>query len=497
MGYEAPAAIFATVQGWQTGRVRALRSERARDLMRRMLPGLLAAFARQRQPDEAFTRFDVFLSRLPAGVQLLSLFQRNPILVERIAAVLGAAPSLADHLARTPAALEGLITPAEQSDPARLLRTSLPDAATLEDAIAIVRRAVREEDFGISVATLDGRMDADAAGIARSAVADAALATLLPRVIKDFSSRYGSVRGGGMVVVLLGKAGGREMMAGSDLDMMLIYDHPESVSESQGARPIPASQWFIRAVHAFMAAVTAPDAAGPMYAVDMRLRPSGNKGPVAVSLSAFRHYHLPTLPDGGKGGDAWTWERMALTRARVVAGPVGLRNRVEAAIRAAVTGGGSPAKILADAAAMRARLRRDLPARRAWDVKHRDGGQMEVEFIAQAMQLVHAHAYPDVLSPTTRDALSRLNERGLLRSDDAALLIRADRIWRTVIGMLRLTDGPAPREALSEAAADALLAAAQAAGLAAVDVAGLRATLDQLAAQVRAAFVRLIGEIEE
>jgi len=316
-------------------------------------------------------------------------------------------------------------------------------------------------------------------------------------VIKDFSSRYGSVRGGGMVVVLLGKAGGREMMAGSDLDMMLVYDHPESVSESQGARPIPASQWFIRAVHAFMAAVTAPDAAGPMYAVDMRLRPSGNKGPVAVSLSAFRRYHLPAHPDGSKGGDAWTWERMALTRARVVAGPVGLRNRVEAAIRAAIAGSGSPAKILADAAAMRARLRRDLPARQAWDVKHRDGGQMEVEFIAQAMQLVHARAHPEVLSPATRDALSRLNERGLLRSDDAALLIRADRIWRTVLGMLRLTDGPAPREALSEAAADALLAAARAAGLAAVDVAGLRATLDQLAAQVRAAFVRLIGEIEE
>jgi glutamate-ammonia-ligase adenylyltransferase len=496
MGYEAPASVFAVVHGWRSGRVRALRSERARDLMRQVLPAVLHAFARQRQPDAAFARFDAFLSGLPAGVQLLSLFQRNPMLVERVAAVLGAAPSLADHLARTPAALEGLLTPAEESDPARLLRGRLADARALEDAIAIVRRTTREEDFAISVATLEGRMDADAAGIARSALADAALSALLPRVLDDFATRHGTVRGGGMVVVLLGKAGGREMMVGSDLDLMLVYDHPDSVTESQGARPVAASQWFIRAVHAFIAAVTAPDAAGPMYAVDMRLRPSGNKGPVAVSLAAFSHYHMAAPAGGGRGGDAWTWERMALTRARVVAGPAASRKRVEAAIGAALAAAGAPEKIRADAAAMRSRLARELPGQRAWDIKHRPGGQMEVEFIAQALQLVHAPAHPEALSPTTREALTRLHAAGLLRRDDATLLIQADRVWRTVLGMLRLTEGPAPREALSDAAADALLAATQAVGVAAVDVAGLRATLDQLGARVRAAFTRLIGEIE-
>ena len=164
MGYDNPAAVFAAVQGWQSGRVRALRSGRARDLMRQVVPALLAAFARQRQPDAAFARFDAFLSRLPAGVQLLSLFQRNPVLLDRIAAVLGAAPSLADHLARTPGALEGLLAPEERDDPARLLRTRLADARALEDAIAIIRRTVREEDFSLSVATLEGRIDADTAG---------------------------------------------------------------------------------------------------------------------------------------------------------------------------------------------------------------------------------------------------------------------------------------------------------------------------------------------
>ena len=490
MGYANPDAVVAAVQGWQAGRLRALRSERARLLMAEMLPALLAAFARQRDPDAAFARLDAFLSRLPAGVQLLSLFQRNPGLLERVAAVLGAAPSLSEHLARTPSALEGLLAPEAGVDYARMLRTRLADARALEDAIAIIRRTVREEDFSLAVATLEGRIDCDEAGLRRSDLADAAIAALLPRVLEDFTRRFGQVRGGALAVVLLGKAGGREMMAGSDLDLMLVYDHPPQATESRGARSLPTSQWFLRAVHAFIAALTAPDASGPMYAVDMRLRPSGNKGPVAVSRTAFERYHAVT------GGGAWTWERMALTRARVVAGPPALRTRVAGAIRAAIAAGGPAESIRADAAAMRARLARELPAHGAWDVKHRAGGGMEVELLAQALQLVHAPAHPDLPDPSTRVALTRLGAAGLLPDADAERLAQADRTWRTVQGMLRLTEGRAPADQLSAASAEALLRAASGIGLAAVDVAGLRATFDALAAEVRALFVKHVGVIE-
>ena len=490
LGYANPDAVVVTVQSWQAGRLRALRSERARELMAQVLPALLAAFARQREPDAAFARLDAFLARLPAGVQLLSLFQRNPGLLERVAAVLGAAPSLSEHLARTPAALEGLLAPEASADVARMLHIRLADARALEEAIAIIRRTVREEDFSVSVATLEGRIDADAAGALRADLADATIAALLPRVLDDFTDRFGRVPGGAMAVVLLGKAGGREMMAGSDLDLMLVYDHPEQASESVGGRVLPASQWFLRAVHAFIAALTAPDASGPMYAVDMRLRPSGNKGPVAVSRAAFERYHA------AEGGAAWTWERMALTRARVVAGPPALRAHVEAAIRTAIAAGGEAAAIRADAATMRARLARELPARGGWDVKHRVGGGMEVELLAQALQLVHAGAHPDLPHPSTRVALARLGAAGALPASDAALLVRADRVWRTVQGMLRLTEGRTPAEQLAPASAAALLRAAAAAGIAAVDVAALRATLDALAQDVRAAFVRHVGAIE-
>jgi glutamate-ammonia-ligase adenylyltransferase len=301
-------------------------------------------------------------------------------------------------------------------------------------------------------------------------------------VLTDFSSRFGRVRGGAIAVVAMGKAGGREMMAGSDLDLMLVYDQPEGVTESRGARSMPVSEWFVRAAHSYVAAVTSRGVDGQLYEVDMRLRPSGNKGPFAVSLGSFRRYHAES---------AWTWERMALTRARVVAGPAALRERIEVAIDEALAQAGDAARIRADAAAMRARMLRDLPPEGPWDVKLRPGGQIEVEFIAQVLQLIHAHDAPGLCSPTTRIALDRLAKAGRLPADDAALLIQADHTWRTVQGMLRVTVGRGAHKEVPDASAQALLRAVGTA----VDLATLRATLDDLARQVRAAFVRHVGEI--
>ena len=218
---------------------------------------------RQANPDEAFNRFDRFISALPAGVQPMSLFQHNPLLLDRIAAVLGAAPMLSEHLARYPNALGGSADPTEEAvDAVRMLRSRMADAARLEDVIQVVRRAVKERDFFLSVATLEGRLDADASGRQRTALAEAALSVLVPRVLADFATRFGRVPGGALAVVAMGKAGGREMMAGSDLDLMFIYDHPADVTESRGARSLPASQWFVRAVQACIAALTAPGPEG-------------------------------------------------------------------------------------------------------------------------------------------------------------------------------------------------------------------------------------------
>jgi [glutamine synthetase] adenylyltransferase / [glutamine synthetase]-adenylyl-L-tyrosine phosphorylase len=484
LGYHDAARIITAVRRWLNGRVRALRSTRAQELMTTMMPAILMALGKQANPDEAFSRFDRFISALPAGVQLMSLFQHNPILLDRIAAVLGAAPMLAEHLARYPNALEGLLSSEDMIDARHLVRSRIAGLAILEDVIRNVRRAVKERDFFLSVATLEGRMDADTAGRQRTQLADAALSVLVPRVLADCARRFGRVPHGALAVVAMGKAGGREMMAGSDLDLMFIYDHHAEVTESRGARAMPASQWFVRAVQACIAALTAPGAEGQMYALDMRLRPSGNKGPIAVSLDSFRRYH---------DQDAWTWERMALTRARVVAGPPDLRRRVNQAIEAAVTRAQGPEQIRANATSMRARMTRDLRPHGPWDVKLRAGGLVDVEFIAQVQQLIHARDAGFRRSQTTHIALRRLGEVGAISKPDATLLIEAERLWRTIQGMLRITVGQVKAEHLPPASAAPLLRAARA-GVPAVDTAELLHKSDLIAQQVRTLFERYVGK---
>jgi glutamate-ammonia-ligase adenylyltransferase len=441
-----------------------------------MLPAIEAAMARQPDPDAAAARFDEFIHRLPAGVQVLSMLQHNPALLERLADVFGAAPWLADHLASFPAALDGLAAPEHvDADPAATLAARLQDARGFDDALAIASRMVRAEDFAISAAELFGWIDVDTAGSRRTALADAVMAALLKLSMRQHADRFGRI-GGGMAVVALGKAGSMEMMAGSDLDLMLVYDHPDDA----GAR-VPAAQYFARAAQGFVAALTVPTRHGPLYAVDMRLRPSGKSGPVAVSLAAFEKYHRET---------AWTWERLALTRARVVAGPAALRRRVAAAIRKAVrTGRG--ADVRADTVAMRARLLRDMPAKTQWDVKLRAGGLMEVEFIAQALQLLHAGT-ARVENPVTRTALANLARAGALPAEDAALLIRADHDWRAVQSLLRITLG----RALPAAPPPPVLEKIMHVLRLGPDETTLPVALDRLAAQVRAAFVRNVGEID-
>ena len=520
LGFPTNAQVLEILQGWRGDRLRALRQPRARDLLRGLMPTLLQALARQRDPAVALLRFDTLLSRQSAGVHLLSLLGRNPALLGRIVTILGASAALAEHLAEVPAALEGLLLPVDGGEADRTLRHILDRqmraAGSVEEAIRVAYPLVRGEEFRFSVAQMQARLDADAAGRARTRLAECVIVRMLDQVLTEHRGRYGVIPGGGMVVVALGKAGSREMMNGSDLDLMLVYDHPATIAESVPRHPttrsrrivttpprsIAASQYYTRLAHALIAALGAPGAAGPLYALDMRLRPSGAKGPVAVSLGAFRRYHAE---------HAWTWERMALTRARAVAGPPGLRRLVGTAIGTALSeapggladrtdaSGSTPAaRMRRDAAAMRSRLARELPPHGPWDVKLRDGGLMEVEFIAQLLQL--ASADPRLRHPTTRIALGRLAQAGQLARADAAALIAADRFWRSLQGMLRILVGlQVPRDlraSLTEAAIEVLLR-----GLSldhrdtttGLELLGLHR--DRIATTVRAMFLRLVGPI--
>lgn len=472
MGFVDVRHITERLRDWASGQMPALRSDRARGLLKIVLPELLAALGRQPEPDKAFGHFDTLLSRQRAGVQLLSLFQRNPAILRRLAAVLGAAPALAEHLARDAHALETFLAPARPVAPKPALARLLREAADLEQTVAITRRFVRSEDFALSLATLEGRMDANAAGRHRAELAAAALSCLLPRVLAAHQARHGRPRKAAFAVVALGKAGSGEMLAGSDLDLMFIYNHAPASS--------PPTPYFVRLSHALTAALTAQGPEGPLYHVDMRLRPSGNQGPVAVSLAAFRRYH---------GGESWTWERLALTRARVCAATAGFAPIVRAEIVAALRRPEAPAKIRADTLAMRARLRAELPPRGQLDVKHMAGGMLEVAFIAEALALIHGQHDATLLRPNTAELFAALATAGHLRAEDARHLIAADFLWRTIQGMQRITG-------LSERATDpppAMLAPLlRATGMASLEA--LLQAMARAAAGVQDCFERYIIE---
>ena len=444
MGFADPGSIADRVRSWHHGRFRAMRSARSREIMTELVPVLLAAFARTAEPDQAFARFDQFLGQLPAGVQLLSLLQSNPEVLDLLADILGSAPMLAEQLARNPVLLDSVLYSGFASEaPARLaleeeLDEMLRRAEDFQDTLDLCRRWSNDHKFHLGVRMLRGQTDAHEAGPALTDLAEIAIARLHGRVAADFAAVHGRVPGAELAVVALGKLGGREMTVGSDLDLIFIYGDAKAET-SDGKKPLPTPVYFARLSQRFITALTAPTAEGALYHVDMRLRPSGNQGPIASSLEGFRKY---------QEGDAWTWEHMALTRARPIAGPPALTEAIAAATRAVLTRKRDPVKLVKDVAEMRERVAREFRTRDIFDVKYARGGLLDCDFIAQYLQLFHAHDHPSVLDTNTCAALEKLAAAGLIARPAATELIGAAAMWHRIQGLLRLTAGTAnPREA--------------------------------------------------
>jgi glutamate-ammonia-ligase adenylyltransferase len=422
LGFSDPARVAETIRGWHHGRVRAMRAERAREILTALTPRLLRAISAAGDPDATFRRFAVFFAGLNAGVQVLALLQAQPKFLEELVSALALAPRLAHQLARCPALLDAMIDPRFErplADEQPGERRALIDAAVggaegFEQALNAARRAKREEAFRIGMQVLSGRATAQAAGAAHADLAEAVVGALAAAALAEVERLHGA-QPGAFSVLALGKFGGRELAEGSDLDIMLVYDAPEH-SRSGGGRGVSAVDFYARLTQRLISALSAPTEEGILYEVDMQLRPSGSKGPVAVQLSSFARYYAD---------EAWTWELLALTRLRLVAGDPELGARVTATARAALARGHDSARILAGVADMRARMDRERPARGQWDLKLAPGGFVDIEFIAQAGQLLAAHAHPDVLAPNTGEALGRLAQAGALDPAAAATLREA------------------------------------------------------------------------
>jgi len=487
MGFVNAKAVCSTIRGWHHGRVRATRSTRAREMLTEIGPALLAAMAGTAQPDEAFTRFDDFLGRLPAGVPLFALFHANLSLLDLVAEIMGNAPRLAEHLARHPNVLDGVlqagffdpVPPAAQL--ARELEAVLTEAGDdFQEGLDASRRWANDRKFQVGVQTLHATLDADQAGQAFASIADTVLDRMGPYAETDFARAHGRVPGGGWCLIAMGKMGGREMTATSDIDLILVYDAPPGTEESDGRRRLAVPTWYSRLTQRIVTALSAQTGEGALYEVDLRLRPSGNAGPIACSLDAFRRYQRDS---------AWTWEHMALTRARVVTGDPALSAAVQAIIAEVLCRPRDQAKLLADVVDMRERMAKEHPTLNRWEVKHLRGGLIDIEFVAQALQLFHAHAHPEVLAVNTRDALGRAFAAGLLGRPDHDALVDAWRLWSAVQLVLRQTiAGRFDERTAPRGLRDVLV---RAAGV--TDFKTLRDRMDDCAAAAQEVFRRVIG----
>ena len=227
----------------------------------------------------------------------------------------------------------------------------------------------------------------------------------------------------------MGKLGSREMTAASDLDLIVIYDFPAEAGESDGARPLGAVVYYTRLTQRLIAALTAPTKAGKLYDVDLRLRPSGGKGPLATQFSAFKLY---------QSSEAETWEHMALTRARVVAGEPSLAAEIAAAIGAVLTLPREPGKLAREVRAMRKLIASEKGDSDPWDLKLVSGGLIDIEFVAQYLTLAHARDHPALLDVSTRAVIAAAGARGLIAADDAAALADAHRLYTDATEIMRL-----------------------------------------------------------
>ncbi|MGE5548043.1 MAG: bifunctional [glutamine synthetase] adenylyltransferase/[glutamine synthetase]-adenylyl-L-tyrosine phosphorylase [Solirubrobacterales bacterium] len=437
MGFASADAVCSTIRGWHHGRIRATRSTRARELLTELTPALLSALATTANPDDAFMRFDEFLTRLPAGVPVFSLFYSNPSLLDLVAEIMGNAPRLAEHLARHSTLLDSVLSPAFFEPPPALeaLQVELDRALVeaqddMQEILDVCRRWSNDRRFQVGVQTLRNMLSPDAAARAFSDVADAVLSRLAPRVEDEFARAHGRIPGGGWCILAMGKMGGREMTATSDLDLILVYEAPEGVDESDGPKPLATVTWFSRLTQRIVNAITAKTAEGSLYEVDMRLRPSGNSGPIASSLEAFERYQRES---------AWTWEHMALTRARVVTGDPKLSDRVREVIREVLTRPRDPGALAIDVADMRERMAKEHKADSHWDVKHLRGGLVDIEFTAQYLQLRWGREHPACLRTNTRTALEGAEAAGVLARADLDSLLEAWRLWSAVQLVLRQT----------------------------------------------------------
>lgn len=435
LGFKKPAALARTVRDWMTGDYRVFRNESTRNAFVEFVPALIDGLARAEDPDRAVVAFDQFLQALQRGGRLITLLSQNRDLVELVALVLGAAPRLGEMLARKPQLMDGLIDPRffgampDRQELSTRLAATVRDADSYEEFLDRLRLFGQESLFLIGTRILSGTVSAQQASTAFADVAEGIVHTVHELVADRFATQHGRIKGQETAIIAMGRLGSREMTASSDLDLILLYDFDGDDPDSDGEKSLQGAHYFARFTQRLISAFTTRTNYGVLYEIDMRLRPSGRAGPVASHIQSFADY---------QEHEAWTWEHMALTRARVVSASSAFRDKIEAIIRQVLTRRRDRAIIANDVAEMRRAIALEKGEDDIWDLKLAAGGLVDIDFIAQYLQLIHAADKPEILSVSTLQVLENAAKLGVLDASEAEILRSAARLYHDLTQILRL-----------------------------------------------------------
>jgi [glutamine synthetase] adenylyltransferase / [glutamine synthetase]-adenylyl-L-tyrosine phosphorylase len=425
LGFEEPGTAARRVEEWRSGRPRSLRSPAAKEAFEAMLPALLRAIAKSDDPMRALNRLSDVVERVPSGVNLYRLLEARPALSTLLARILAHAPALSDQLARRPELLDSLLDsscfepPLAAAEFAQFL-TGEMDGRPYDVALDAARRIINERRFALGVQLIDLSEPPLKIGEGYAQIAEGALVALADKAVAEFETAHGRFPGSELVILGLGRLGGQVLTNASDLDIIYLFTDPKGES-STGPKPLGPADYFNRLANRINAAISVPTPAGPLYEVDTRLRPQGAQGMLAVSMDAFARYQHT---------EAWTWEHMALARARPVYGSPKSRKQARALISDILEQPRDPGKLIADAVKMREEIARHKPPSGPLDVKLREGGLVDLEFAVHVLQLRHKKG----LHPRLECAIAQLVEAGLV----PATIAKAQHLLTEMLVTIRL-----------------------------------------------------------
>lgn len=444
-GFAEPEVLAERVETWRDGRHAAIRSPQAVAAWDRLAPALLDAMGQSDDPPRAITRWERIIESVPSLITTFRLLDARPDLIQRLVAALTLAPVLSDELARKPERLDTLIDrdaldlPGDVAQIMARMRGAAvrDDYEALLDAIRVITGEIR---FALGIQLIEGLADPLAIARALSRTAEAALQLAAEATVAEFAAKHGRVPDSDLVILGLGRLGGGALTHASDLDIVYLFTG-DFAALSDGPRPLGGTVYYNRLASRVSAALSVPTAQGALYEVDTRLRPQGNQGPLAVSCAAFGKYQREA---------AWTWEHMALTRARVLYGSPAARAELEAVLAEVLHAPREKAALRDAVLGMRAEMAKHKPQAGPVDAKLARGGLVDIEFLVHYLQLRGetadgrplAEAAPQALSPDLEQALAGLAAAGLIPADLAephALMSRM-----LVAGRLLAPDGREP-----------------------------------------------------